>query len=88
MGNLKQTYIEFKLDNMPGAGRAEFYLIAGAMFVILVISFSAVYFFVKTYKKEKAERIERELTKKAAKEKEQTEESPIAGDEAGDHLSE
>jgi hypothetical protein len=47
---------------MPGAERAEIYFIAAMMLLILILSFAAVYFFVKQYKKEmrdKNERIER-----------------------------
>lgn len=41
---------------MPGADRSEIYFIAAMMFLIMVISVVAVYFFVKTYKKEMRER--------------------------------
>ncbi|HVF29438.1 MAG TPA: hypothetical protein VNA22_00640 [Pyrinomonadaceae bacterium] len=41
---------------MPGSDRAEVYFIAAMMVLILVISFVAVYFFVKQYKKEMRER--------------------------------
>lgn len=37
---------------MPNASRAEFYFIAAMMILILVICAVAVFFFVKTYKKE------------------------------------
>ena len=44
---------------MPGADRAEIYFIAAMMVLILILSFAAVYFFVKTYKKEMREKRER-----------------------------
>ena len=37
---------------MPESGRAEVYFVAGMMVLILIMSVAAVYFFVKTYKKE------------------------------------
>jgi hypothetical protein len=37
---------------MPGAATAEIIFIAAMMVLILVISFAAVYFFFRTYKKE------------------------------------
>ena len=49
---------------MPYAGTAEVYFIATMMFLILVISFAAVYIFFKTYKKEMREKAEREARKK------------------------
>ena len=47
---------------MPGTGRSEVYFVAGMMVVILIMSVAAVYFFVKTYKKEMREK---DLAKKA-----------------------
>jgi phosphotransferase system glucose/maltose/N-acetylglucosamine-specific IIC component len=41
---------------MPGAERAEIYFIAAMMLLILILSFAAVYFFIKQYKKEMRER--------------------------------
>ncbi|MFT3744682.1 MAG: hypothetical protein QM785_10385 [Pyrinomonadaceae bacterium] len=41
---------------MPGAERSEIYFIAAMMILILIVSIVAVYFFVKTYKKEMRER--------------------------------
>jgi uncharacterized protein YpmB len=41
---------------MPGAERSEIYFIAAMMVLIMIISIVAVYFFVKTYKKEMRER--------------------------------
>ena len=41
---------------MPGSDRAEVYFIAAMMVLILIISFVAVYFFVKQYRKEMRER--------------------------------
>jgi uncharacterized protein YpmB len=52
---------------MPGADRAEIYFIAAMMVLILILSFAAVYFFVKTYKKEMRDKRERESRKSAAK---------------------
>ncbi len=46
---------------MPGAGRAEIYFIVAMMIVILIMSVAAVYFFVKTYKKEMSEKKARKL---------------------------
>jgi uncharacterized protein YpmB len=52
---------------MPGADRAEIYFIAAMMVLILILSFAAVYFFVKTYKKEMRDKRERESRKSAPK---------------------
>ncbi len=41
---------------MPGSERAEIYFIAAMMILILIVSFVAIYFFVKTYRKEMHER--------------------------------
>lgn len=41
---------------MPGAERAEIYFIAAMMLLTLILSFAAVYIFVKQYKKEKNEK--------------------------------
>ena len=41
---------------MPGAERAEIYFIVAMMVLILVVSFTATYFFVKQYRKEMRER--------------------------------
>jgi Tfp pilus assembly protein PilO len=41
---------------MPNIGLAEIYFVAGMMVLILIISFVAVYFFFKTYKKEMREK--------------------------------
>jgi uncharacterized membrane protein len=54
---------------MPGAERAEIYFIAAMMVLILIISFTAVYFFVKQYKKEMRERQIRSDQKREAKTK-------------------
>lgn len=54
---------------MPGAADAEIYFIAAMMVLILVISFVAVFLFVRQYKKEmkeKAERMKRKATEKEA----------------------
>ena len=54
---------------MPGSGMAEFIFIAAMMVLILVISFAAVVFFVKTYRKEMSEKEERTKVKAEAAEK-------------------
>ena len=41
---------------MPGAPTAEIIFIAAMMVLILIVSFAAVYFFFKTYSKEKRAR--------------------------------
>ena len=51
---------------MPGADRAEVYFIVAMMLLILILSFSAVYFFVRQYKKEMREK-EIRVAKKAEK---------------------
>ena len=64
---------------MPGADRAEIYFIAAMMVLILILSFAAVYFFVKTYKKEmreKRERAERNDPEKAKQETNGASEDP------------
>lgn len=53
---------------MPGAADAEIYFIAAMMVLILVISFAAVFFFVRQYKKEMKEKAERMNRKAAEKE--------------------
>jgi len=45
---------------MPNAGAAEIYFITAMMILIMVISATAVYFFFRTYKKEKLQREKRE----------------------------
>ncbi len=55
---------------MPGAERAEIYFIAAMMLLTLILSFAAIYIFVRQYKKEKHEkqlRDERNAAKKAEK---------------------
>ncbi len=49
--------------SMPGAGRAEVYFIAAMMILILIICAVAVVFFFKTYKKEMADKAERQKAK-------------------------
>jgi preprotein translocase subunit YajC len=49
---------------MPGAERAEIYFIGAMMVLILILSFGAVYFFVRQYKKEMREKQAREESKK------------------------
>ena len=56
---------------MPGADRAEIYFIAAMMVLILILSVTAVYLFMKQYKKEmrqKKERAERKAAEKANQE--------------------
>ena len=49
--------------SMPGAGRAEVYFIAAMMILILIICAVAVVFFFKKYKKEMADKAERQKSK-------------------------
>jgi preprotein translocase subunit YajC len=44
---------------MPGSATAEVIFIGAMMILILVISFAAVFFFVKTYRKEMKQKEER-----------------------------
>ena len=48
---------------MPGSDRAEFYFIAAMMVLILILSFAAVYFFVRQYKKEMRDKKSRDEKK-------------------------
>ena len=50
---------------MPGAERAEIYFIAAMMVLILILSFAAVYIFVRQYKKEMREKRLRDEQKRA-----------------------
>jgi hypothetical protein len=52
---------------MPTISRAETYFIAAMMFLIIVLCVSAVYFFIKTYRKEMRDKEERLGEKKNAK---------------------
>jgi hypothetical protein len=52
---------------MPGAERAEIYFIAAMMVLILILSFAAVYFFVKQYKKEMRDKNDRRERKSDSK---------------------
>jgi hypothetical protein len=52
---------------MPGAERAEIYFIAAMMVLILILSFAAVYFFVKQYKKEMRDKNDRDERKSGSK---------------------
>jgi hypothetical protein len=54
---------------MPGSGMAELIFIAAMMVLILVISFAAVFFFMKTYRMEMAEKEKRRKVRPAAAEK-------------------
>jgi uncharacterized protein YpmB len=56
---------------MPGAERAEIYFISAMMVLILIISFAAVYAFMKQYKKEMRQRKERAERKAADKAKQE-----------------
>ncbi|HVF47042.1 MAG TPA: hypothetical protein VNA17_05700 [Pyrinomonadaceae bacterium] len=49
---------------MPGAGRAEIYFIVAMMLLTFVLSGFAMYFFVKTYRKEMRERDAERAAKK------------------------
>lgn len=48
---------------MPGTERAEVYFIVAMMVLILILSFAAVFFFVRQYKKEMAEKQSRDSKK-------------------------
>ena len=48
---------------MPGAERSEIYFIAAMMILILILSGVAVFFFVKTYRKEMREKEARKAKK-------------------------
>lgn len=50
---------------MPGADRAEVYFIGAMMVLILILSFAAVYFFIRQYKKEMREKKLRDEDKNA-----------------------
>ena len=52
---------------MPGADRAEVYFIGAMMVLILILSFAAVYFFIRQYKKEMREKKLRDEQKSANK---------------------
>lgn len=54
---------------MPGSGIAEVYFIAAMMILIMILSVSAVYIFIRTYKKEMREKAERLARKTAESEK-------------------
>jgi len=63
---------------MELANRGELYFITAMMILILILSTVAVYFFIKTYKKEMREKAEREMAeaeRKKAQSAEQTSES-------------
>ena len=51
---------------MPGADRSEIYFIAAMMILIMILSIAAIYFFVKTYKKEMREKEARKKIKAEA----------------------
>lgn len=59
---------------MSGSAVAEIYFIAGMMTLILIMSFAAVYFFVRTYRKEKRAKEEAARKKAAQKLAAETEE--------------
>ena len=48
---------------MPGADRAEVYFIVAMMVLILILSFSAVFFFVRQYRKEMRDKEARQKAK-------------------------
>ncbi len=64
---------------MPGAADAELYFIGAMMVLILVISFVAVFFFVRQYKKEMAEKAER-LKQKADAKRSETEAAEVGSE--------
>lgn len=41
---------------MPGTGRAEIYFIASMMILTVILSITAIYIFLRTYKKEMREK--------------------------------
>ena len=51
---------------MPGSALAEIIFIAAMMVLILIISFVAVYYFFKTYRKEMKEKEARKESREAA----------------------
>jgi uncharacterized protein YpmB len=54
---------------MPGSGMAELIFIAAMMVLILVISFAAVFFFMKTYRMEMSEKEKRRKARSAEADK-------------------
>lgn len=52
---------------MPGSGRAEIYFIAAMMILIMILSVAAIYFFIKTYRKEMREKHARIQQKRDSK---------------------
>jgi flagellar biosynthesis/type III secretory pathway M-ring protein FliF/YscJ len=48
---------------MPEISRAETYFIASMMFLILVLCVAAVYFFIKTYRREMREKEEQSTSR-------------------------
>ena len=70
---------------MPGAATAEVYFIASMMVLILIMCGVAVFFFAKTYRKEMAERREREARKaEAIEEKKFNGEAKVGSPHSGD----
>lgn len=65
---------------MPGAGRAEVYFIAAMMILILIVCAVAVVFFFKTYKKEMADKAERQKAKLKRQNEETEENLPLTTD--------
>ena len=63
---------------MPGSRMAELIFVAAMMVLILVISFAAVFFFMKTYRKEMAEKEDRRTAGQAA-----AKEADVAVDSGG-----
>lgn len=56
---------------MPGAERAEIYFIAAMMLLILILSFAAVYFFVRQYKREMGDKKTRSKQPKVKRQNEE-----------------
>ncbi len=52
---------------MPGSGRSEIFFIIGMMVLTLILSGIAMYFFVRTYRKEMRQREAQRNNKRAAK---------------------
>jgi hypothetical protein len=61
---------------MPGAGRAEIYFISAMMVLILIVSFTAVYYFFREYRKEMRERELKRARKKPDEARDADNESP------------
>ena len=52
---------------MPGSAKAEVIFIAAMMILILIISFTAVFFFARQYKRERAAKAENAVKRESEK---------------------